>query len=151
MQFWWKKIVTHTLLKKKHVLLCCEKNEIKRKFTFCRKFTFLFLFLFFFYLAKIWYAKCKVLPFNRKNIFYRNLHHPIQGRLSLLISKSVWHNFAEKYAKISVFLATMIRLWHTLTSLCTVIYGSSLRRLFFVIIINSTLMPPWLVKNSKKK
>ena len=65
---------------------------------------------------------CKVLPSNRKNIFYRSLHHPIQRRSSLLISESVWHNFAEKYAKIIVFLATMIRL---LTSLCTVIYGSS--------------------------
>ena len=85
------------------------KNKIERKIDMCQKFNFLFLFFFFFpYLAKIWYAKCKVLPSNRKNIFYRNLHHPIQGRLSLLISKSVWHNFAERYPEISTFLR-----WYT--------------------------------------
>ena len=139
----------HTLLKKKHVLLCCEQNKIERKLIFMK--SLILFFLFFSHIAKIWYAKRKVLPSNRKNIFYRNLHHPIQGRLSLLIPISVLHNFAEKYAKISVFLATMICLWRTLTSLCTIISGSPLRRLFFVIIVNSALMPPWLVQNSKKK
>ena len=133
-----KKIITRILLKKKHILLCCEKNKIERKLIFIESFFFFFFFSLS-HLAKIWYAKCQVLPSNRKNIFYRNLHHPIQGRLSLLISQSVWHNFAEKYAKISVFQATMIRFWRSLTSLYAVISGSSSRRLFFVIIINSTL------------
>ena len=118
-QFWWKKVTMHILLKKKQVLLCCEKNKIERKLIFIESLIFFFFFFFSFFL-----------PSNRRNIFYRNLHHPIQGRLSLLISKSVWHNFAEKYAKISVFLAAMIRLWRTLTSLCTVTSGSSLRGLF---------------------
>ena len=151
-----KKIIMHTLLKKKHVLLCCEQNKIERKLIFMKSLIFFFFFLFYLFiyffshLVKIWYAKCKVLPSNRKIIFYRNLHNPIQGRLSSLIPISVLHNFAEKNAKISVFLATMIRLWCTLTSLCTVISGSSLRRLLFVIIINFALMPPWLVENSKK-
>ena len=146
-----KKIIMHTLLKKKQVLLCCKKNKIERKLIFIESLIFFFFFFFFFsHRAKIWYAKCKVLPSNRKNIFYRNLHHPMQVRLSLLISKNVWHNFAEKYAKISVFLATMMRLWRTLTSLCTVISGSSLRRLLFVIIINSALIPPWLEKIQRR-
>ena len=132
-----KKIITNKLLKREHVLLCCEKNKIERKLIFIE--SLIFFFFFFSHLTKIWCAKCKVLPSNRKNIFYRNLHHPIQGRLSLLISQSVWN------------LAMTIRLWRTLTSLCTVISGSSLRKLFLVIIINSALMPPWLVENSKKK
>ena len=137
----------------------CNFDEKKKKSSYADTFegnwyfieSLIFFFFFFFsHLPKIWHAKCKVLPFNRKNIFYRNLHHLIQGRLSLLISKSVWHNFPETYAKINVFLSTMIRLWRTLTSLWTAISGDSLRRLFFVI-INSALMPPWLVENSKKK
>ena len=143
-----KKIITNKLLKREHVLLCCEKNKIERKLIFIE--SLIFFFFFFSHLAKIWYTKCKVLPSHQKNIFYRNLHHPIQGRLILLISKNVWHNLAEKYAKISVFLATLMCLWCTLTSLCKIISGRSLRRLFFVIIINPALMPPWLVKNSKK-
>ena len=109
----------------------------------------LIFFFFFSHLPKIWYAKCKVLPFNRKNVYW-NLHYLIQGRLSLLVSKSVWHNFPETNAKINVFLSTMIRLWRTLTSLCTAISGDSLRKLFFVI-INSVLIPPWLIENLRKK
>ena len=42
------------------------------------------------------------LPSNQKNVFYRTLHHPMQERLGLLISKRVLHNFAEK------LLATLI-------------------------------------------
>ena len=127
-----------------------KKNKTERKLIFIENVIF-FFFSFLSHLAKIWYAKCEVLPPNRKNIFHRNLHHPIWGRLRLLKSKNVWHNFAERYAKISVFLATLIRLWRTLTSLCTVISGSSSEKLFFVIIINSTLMPPCLVKKFKEE
>ena len=45
-------------------------------------------------------------PPKKKNS--RNLNPPIQDRLSLLSSKSIWHNFVEKYSKISVFLAPLI-------------------------------------------
>ena len=63
--------------------------------------------------------------FQPKHVFYKNLHYPIQERLSLLISKRVSHNFAEK------LLAMLICLWCTLTCLCTVISRSLLRRLFW--------------------
>ena len=46
--------------------------------------------------------------FQPKNIFYIILHYPIQDGLSLLISKSFLHDSAEKYSKISVFMATML-------------------------------------------
>ena len=78
--------------------------------------------------------------FQPKNVFYRNLHYPIQDGLSLLISKSVSHNFPKK------MLPTLICLWCTLTCLCTVISRSSLMRLLFAIVIDSALMPSWLVK-----
>ena len=42
------------------------------------------------------------ITFQPKKVFYRNLHYPIQERLSLLISKRVFHNFTEK------LLATLI-------------------------------------------
>ena len=78
--------------------------------------------------------------FQPKNVLYRNLHYPIQDGLSLLISKRLSHNFAKK------LLPTLICLWCTLTCLCTVISRSSLMRLLFPIVIDSALMPPWLVK-----
>ena len=83
--------------------------------------------------------------FQPKNVFYRNLHYPIQERLGLLISKHVLHNLAEK------LLATLRCLWCALTCLCTVISRNPLKLLFFVIIIDSPLMPPWLVKKAKNK
>ena len=43
-----------------------------------------------------------MITFQPKNVFYRNLHYPIQERLSLLISKRLLHNFAE------TLLATLI-------------------------------------------
>ena len=142
-----KKIITHTLLKKNHVLLHCEKNKIERKLIFIE--TLIFFFFFFLILQKFDMPNVRFYLSTKK--IYRNLHHSIQGRLSLLISKSIWHNYAGRYATITVFPATLICLWPTLTSLCTVISGSSLRRLFFVIIINSVLMPPWLEKIQRSK
>ena len=106
---------------------------------------------FFFYLAKNRYAKCKLLSSNRKTIFIET--YTIQCKMvfiSLLISKSTWHNFPEKYLKVSVFLATPICSRLTLTSLCTIICRSSLRRLVFAIVIDSALMPPLLVKKVTK-
>ena len=91
-----KNIITHTFLRKKHVLLCCEKMKLKGNWD----------------LSKVWFSfSFSFFPILRKfdtsnvrfHLFYRNFHHPLQGRLSLLISKSVLHNFAEKYTKISVF------------------------------------------------
>ena len=146
-----KKIIMHILLKKKHVLLCWEKNKIKRKLIFLESLIFFFFFLFFLILQKFDTLNVRLYLPTERTFFNRNLHHPIPGRLSLLIPKNISHNFTEKYAKISPFPATIICLWRTLTSLCTVIPRSSLRRLFFVIIINSALMPPGLVENSKKK
>ena len=143
-----KKIIMHTLLKKKHVLLYCEKNKIERKLIFIK--SLIFFCFFFSHLVKIWYDKCVVLPSNWENIFYRKLHHLKQRRLSLLIFIE-FGTILQKNMQKSVFRAMMIHLWHILTSLCMVIYGSSSRRLFFVIVINSALMSPWLVKNSKKK
>ena len=57
----------------------------------------------------------KRITFQPKNVFYRKLHYSVQESLSLLISKRVLHNFAEK------LLATLICLWCALTRLCTVI------------------------------
>ena len=82
-------------------MFCCIVKKMKLKGNWYRKFNFLFLF--FSHLTKIWYAKGKALPSNRKNIFYGNLHHPIQDRLSLLISKSIWHNFPGKAFKNQCF------------------------------------------------
>ena len=84
--------------------------------------------------------------FQPKNIFYRNLHYPRLDRL-------IFFNFKKglkKYSKISVFLATLMWLWCTLTWLWTAIPRGSLRRLVFVIVIDSALMPPWLVKKIKE-
>ena len=131
-----KNIITHTFLRKKHVLLCCEKMKLKGNWD----------------LSKVWFSfSFSFFPILRKfdtsnvrfHLFYRNFHHPLQGRLSLLISKSVLHNFAEKYTKISVFSDYADTLMTYINFLCTIISGSSLRRLFFVILINSALMSPW--------
>ena len=46
--------------------------------------------------------------FQWKLIPSNTLYHPIQDRLSLLISKNVWHNFIEKHSKIIVFLAAVM-------------------------------------------
>ena len=138
----------HTF-KEKSVLLWCNKNEIndeiiRRKETdIYRKFKFLN----FFFIWPEFDTPNVSFYLPTENHFYRNLHHPIQNRLSLLISKSILHNFAKKKTtKISVSLATLLCSLRTLTSLCTVISRNSLRRLVFAIVINSPLMPPWLVK-----
>ena len=103
----------------KHVLLWYE--TVRRKI-FIESLSFYFLA---FYICR----KCDTPNVNfylpTKKRFYRNLHYPIQERLSLLISKRVSHNFAEK------LLAMLICLWCTLTCLCTVISRSLLRRLFW--------------------
>ena len=105
----------------KRVLLWCDKNEINDEFIrrketdICRKFKFLFFS--WFHRAKMWYAKCKLLPSNQQTFFIESyitdfksyIYISIQDRLSFLISKSVLYNFAEK------LLATLICLW------CTVI------------------------------
>ena len=59
------------------------------------------------------WSKCnddemQAFTFQQKLIPSNTLYHPIQDRLSLLISKNVWHNFIEKYSKISVFLAAVM-------------------------------------------
>ena len=131
MQFWREiNSYAHTF-EEKNVLLCCEKNEIESKLIFIE--SLIFFFFFFLILQKIDTPNVTFYLPTEKTFFTET--YTIQYRLSLFISKSVRHNFAEKYAKIIVFLATMIHLWCTLTSLCTVISGSWLRRLLFVIII----------------
>ena len=59
---------------------------------------FFFCFLFSLILRKFDTPNVRFYLPTEKKKFYRNLRHPIQRRLSFLISKSVWHNFAEKYA-----------------------------------------------------
>ena len=62
-------------------MFCYDMKSLgEMSLIFIEKLSFYFLFL----------------SFQPKNVFYRNLHYPIQERLSLLISKRVSHNFAEK-------------------------------------------------------
>ena len=111
-----------------------------------RKLIFIKILCFYFLVFSIWrkFDMPNANFYVRAKAFYRKLHYLIQGRLSLLISKSVFHNFAGK------LLAALICLWCTLTCLWTVISRSSLRRLFFVIVIDSALIPPWLVRKIKE-
>ena len=113
----------------KHVLLWYE--TIRRKiFIECLSFYFLA-----FYICR----KCDAPNVNfclpTKKRFYRNLHYPIQERLSLLISKRVSHNFAEK------LLAMLICLYINLP-----VHGHIKK-----FTKEAVLMPPWLVKKSKNK
>ena len=94
----------------KHVLLWCDKNETNDE-------SFEFLFFSFIGLA---IRQMSTFTFQPKSVFYRNLHYPIQDKLSLLISKSVPRNFADK------LMATMTCLWCTLICPCTVTSRSSL-------------------------
>ena len=63
------------------------------------------------------------LPMNCLTVFDYFAKLAFKG-LRLLISKNIWHNFAEKYSKISVFLAMLIQLWG-ITCLRTIISRNS--------------------------
>ena len=116
-----KKIITQAILTKD--MFCYDMKSLgERKLIFIESLSFYFLA---FYICR----KCDSPNVNfylpTKKLFYRNLHYPIQERLSLLISKRVSYNFAEK------LLAMPICFWCTLTCLCTVISRSLLRRGLF--------------------
>ena len=88
----------------KHVLLWCYKDEIndgiirRKEIDIYGKFKFFFFIPF--HLAKIWYAKCKRLPFNLTKNFHKNCS--IQDRLSLLISERL-EQFQRKLIKNQYF------------------------------------------------
>ena len=127
-----KIVITHGILTKKHFLLWYEIIR-RKKIDIYRKFKFYFLV--FFICRKCDTPNVKFyLPTKKR--FLKKLALSNTRRSSLFISKPVSHNFAEK------LLATLMCLWCTLTCLWVVISRSSLRRLSFVIVIDSALMPP---------
>ena len=144
-----KKIITHPILTENIMTWWCDKNEInhetarRKGIDIYRKFKFLF-FTFFHMAKKIDTPNVNFYLTTTKR-FYRNLQYPIQERLSLLNSRNFQKHFAEKLP------VSLICLSCTLTCLCTVISRSSLRRLFFVIVIDFALIPPYLVKKSNNK
>ena len=87
-----KKIITPAILTK-DMFGYDMKSLGERKLLFIESLSFYFLA---FFICR----KCDTPNVNfylpTKKRFYRNLHYPIQERLSLLISKRVSHNFAEK-------------------------------------------------------
>ena len=72
-----------------------------------------------------------------KKRFYRNLHYPIQQRLSLLISKRCFTQFCRKITGYADMLMMYINL--------------SVHDHIQKFTKESVLRPPWLVKKSKNK
>ena len=128
----------------KSLRLWWDKNEIndeiirKKETDICRKFKFLFYS--FLHLTKIWCAKWKLLHSNPKTFLEKLTVSNTRQIKSVYFEKS-FTQFCRRLFKNQCFLATFICLWCTLTCLCTVISRSSLRDCFFVIVIDSELMP----------
>ena len=81
-----KKIITQAILTKN--MFCYDMKSLgERKLIFIEGLSFYFLA--FFICRKCDTSTVNFFTFQPKNIFYRNLHYPIQERLSLLISKRV--------------------------------------------------------------
>ena len=129
-----KKKITQVILTKN--MFCYDMKSLgERKLILIESLSFYFLA---FYICR----KCDTpnvsfyLP-TKKRFFYRNLHYPIQERLSLLISKRVSHNFAKKLLAMLDMLMMYINL---------PVHGHIQK-----FTKETVLMPPRLVKKSRNK